>query len=208
MRLLSGRACDLPPVLRNKLFAFRYRVFVEQLGWQLGDGQSRFERDEFDRFDTLYVVGQDARAEVVACARLLPTLRPCLLERHFSDLLAAPLQSAAHVWELSRFAVGRDLPDTDGLTELLAAVLEAAAYCGCDELVGVTFSSLARRFRSQGAEVVSLGPSRILDGRRVEACAMNIHRSLNGLRVRLPVGSKATPPIAEIAGSISEKMET
>ena len=81
---VTREARDLQPDLEAALAAYRYRVFVEELGWPLPavDG---LERDGFDRPDTLYVIARLASGELCGCARLLgvvaQTLPVCRLAR-------------------------------------------------------------------------------------------------------------------------------
>src|SRR5215469_16040477 len=96
----------LPKDIDAALAHYRHRIFVEQLGWKLPSADEGFERDQYDRDDTVYVVAHDDSGSICGCARLLPTTRPYLLQELFPFLLAdgvAPPESPL-VWELSRFA--------------------------------------------------------------------------------------------------------
>src|SRR5574343_396117 len=100
---MTSRSCDLGPDLESALAAYRYRVFVEEMGWPL-QAQIGQERDQFDRPDTLYVIARHPAGELCGCARLLPTTQPYLLDEVFPALMAGqPLPHSPGVWELSRF---------------------------------------------------------------------------------------------------------
>ena len=72
MNVTSGKTGTLSSELYTKTAQYRYKVFIETLGWELQTKNGE-ELDQFDRPDTLYVVAQDDVGNVNGCARLLPT---------------------------------------------------------------------------------------------------------------------------------------
>src|ERR1700754_3462299 len=93
--------------LKRALGEYRYKIFIEQLGWQLPT-RDGIEQDQFDLDDTLYVVGIDEAGEIHGCARLLPTSNPYLLSEIFPHLVAPAMPPCSDsIWELSRFSVSR-----------------------------------------------------------------------------------------------------
>ena len=170
----------LPEDLAVALAQYRHQVFIEQLGWDLPYTDGRFERDQYDRQDTIYVVARNEAGTICGCARLLPTTRPYLLRDVFPFLLATdmPAPEAPDVWELSRFAAS---PDTLGdetaswaVRPMLASVVECAAKLGARQLIGVTFLSMERLFRRIGVHAHRAGPAQRIDGRMVVACWIDI----------------------------------
>src|SRR5476651_265297 len=99
----------LPESVGNALAQYRHQIFVEQLGWRLPLAIDGFERDQYDRDDTVYVVAHDESGSICGCARLLPTTLPYLLKDIFPFLIAerASAPQSADIWELSRFAVSQ-----------------------------------------------------------------------------------------------------
>jgi acyl homoserine lactone synthase len=49
----------LPQGVGDALAQYRHEIFVKQLGWRLPMADDEFERDQYDRDDTVYVVGRD-----------------------------------------------------------------------------------------------------------------------------------------------------
>ncbi|MGU7770743.1 acyl-homoserine-lactone synthase [Burkholderia sp. MR1-5-21] len=178
MRTFVHEEGRLPHELAADLGRYRHRVFVEQLGWALPSANECDERDQFDRDDTVYVFARNGRGEMCGCARLLPTTRPYLLKTLFADLIAEdmPLPQSAAVWELSRFAATGDVADSDvwAVRPMLAAVVEHAAQLGARQLIGVTFTSMERLFRRIGVHAHRAGPPKVVDGRMVVACWIDI----------------------------------
>lgn len=173
----------LPEDLDAALAQYRHQVFVEQLGWELPCADGRFERDQYDRQDTVYVVARDESGAICGCARLLPTTRPYLLGEVFPFLLAVdvPPPEAPDVWELSRFAASTMTSGSLGdespawaVRPMLASVVECAAKLGAKQLIGVTFLSMERLFRRIGVHAHRAGPAQRIDGRMVVACWIDI----------------------------------
>lgn len=170
----------LPHDLAADLGRYRRRVFVEQLGWALPSANECFERDEFDRDDTVYVFARNGQGEMCGCARLLPTTRPYLLQALFAELFAEdmPAPQSSAVWELSRFAATSADSGSENaewaVRPMLAAVVECAAQLGARQLIGVTFASMERLFRRIGVHAHRAGPPKMIDGRMVVACWIDI----------------------------------
>ncbi|WP_197329309.1 acyl-homoserine-lactone synthase [Ralstonia syzygii] len=143
----------LPEGVDAALAHYRHQIFVGQLGWQLPMADGMFERDQYDRDDTVYVVARDANGTICGCARLLPTTRPYPLKDVFAPLLmkGMPAPESPGVWELSRFAAR--------------------------QLIGVTFVSMVRLFRRIGVRAHHAGPVRCIGGRPVVACWIDLDAS-------------------------------
>lgn len=172
---------SLSTEIDNALARYRYRIFVEQLGWDLPVVDGCLERDQFDRSDTVYVIARDEDGSICGCARLLPTTRPYLLKELFPFLLAEPMQppEEAGVWELSRFAAnmpgdaGHDSPEW-AIRPMLTMVVRQALQLGAHRLIGVTFLSMERLFRRINVHAHRAGPARRIDNRMVVACWIDI----------------------------------
>ncbi len=170
----------LPEDVDAALAQYRHQVFVEQLGWDLPFADGRFERDQYDRHDTVYVVARDESNAICGCARLLPTTQPYLLRDIFPFLLAPdmPAPEAPDIWELSRFAASPDAAGDESASwavrPMLASVVECAARRGARQLIGVTFASMERLFRRIGVHAHRAGPPQRIDGRMVVACWIDI----------------------------------
>ena len=185
IHILVGCASELPPGLDTTLAQYRYKVFVERLGWQLPVEAAAvgYERDQFDRSDTIYVVARDIEGHICGCARLLPTTNSYLLGEVFPHLLAGgAIFAAPDIWELSRFAAVSYTQDGDENAEaatssaraLLAAAVAYAAQHGVQRLIGITYLSMERWFRRMGVHMHRAGPPVLIDGEPVVACWIEI----------------------------------
>lgn len=173
MSVVTGSASQLPPGLEVALAAYRHRVFVDALQWQLPT-EGGLERDQFDRGDTLYVVASDLKGEVCGCARLLPTTRAYLLDDVFPELMNGfAIPHASDVWELSRFST-MPVEGSPSMTReearvrfctLFAAVAEVAIAHGATRLITVTALGVERILRSVGIHAHRAGAPRLVDGK-------------------------------------------
>ncbi len=136
--------------LLEQMFRLRYRIFKEQLGWDVG-GDNGLEQDEFDRRDTAYLLVTDEAGSVTGAWRLLPTVRPYMASTVFRPLFGdmEPPRSP-HVWECSRFVVNpsQRCQSASGIdadtAALLVGVTEFAVTCNVREIISVETPAVAR----------------------------------------------------------------
>lgn len=199
MRTIIGSISEISPELEVAVAAYRHKIFIERLGWQLRVTGS-LERDQFDRNDTIYIVKQSADGKICGCARLLPTVRPYLLSMVFPHLLAgSPAPAAPDVWELSRFASVSVDPDSGAATnvpsntrELLGAAVTSAAQHGASRLITVSPLGVERLLLRMGVNAHRAGPPTHVDGKPVFACWIEIDEQTTSA---LGVSSNRHPPI-------------
>lgn len=185
MRFFAGAFDALQPELYSRHARYRYKVFVEKLGWQL-HAEGGLEFDQFDRDDTLYVLAQDEDGNVAGTARLLPTTRPYLLASVFPQLLGElPAPCSPGVWELSRFAaVDFEQKDYTALSQfssptavgLLQAVLRAAEDRGARRLITVSPLGIERLLHKAGFRAYRAAPPVIVDGQPLVSILIDANR--------------------------------
>jgi N-acyl-L-homoserine lactone synthetase len=163
MNTTYGTTSTLTQSTIQRLYAYRYAVFVQRLGWEL-PAQNGLEIDQFDRPDTLHVIAQTANGDICGCARLLPTSRPYLLSEVFPQLMnGLPLPDSDEIWELSRFSA-TDLTGTVASQSWLCRdVMTAAIACayegGAKRLVAVTSKGIERILTRLGLNWHPVGPA-------------------------------------------------
>jgi N-acyl-L-homoserine lactone synthetase len=194
MRVVAVTGEELTTWLEAAIAAYRYEIFVRRFGWRLPCREG-FERDQFDRPDTLYVAALDASNQVCGVARLLPTTRPYLLAEVFPDVMGEhALPRSATVWELSRFSV---LPADDrrlsgeALMEMRRAVLAAAAQCagahGARRLITLSPLGVERLLRQLGVDAHRAAAPRRIDGKWTFACWIEINaQTCSALDLAMP----------------------
>ncbi len=175
MQFISGTSAVLQSKLMSKMARYRFRIFVEILGWKLQcpDG---YEYDEFDHSRTVYVVAIDSQEAIVGVARLLPTTGPYLLAKIFPDLWdRGELPNSSAIWELSRFACidlassanQQDQFSSPRAVELLDAALDCAKVHGASELITVSPLGVERLLCQAGYRIQRAGTPTVIDGSKL-----------------------------------------
>ncbi|MBA4090118.1 MAG: autoinducer synthase [Sphingobium sp.] len=95
----------VPDALLADMYRDRKRVFIDLMGWDLPVLDERYEIDQFDGPDTLYLIVASPEGEHLGSIRLLPTDRPTVLGEIFGHLCEAGAPASARVWELSRLCL-------------------------------------------------------------------------------------------------------
>lgn len=178
--VIAGRIDDLPTSLRHRLGAFRHKIFVQRLHWEIPgvSSDATAEWDEFDGGDTIHLVALATDGTVCGCARLMPTTGPCLIRDVFPQLVyPEPVPSSPSIWEMSRFA-GTGLSNqldahTSGMS-LFPYSMALAASFGAIRLVGVLTRSVARLYRRYGLNLVDLGRGGSGTSFDIVACAIDL----------------------------------
>jgi len=88
-------------------YAFRHRIFVEEMGWEDLRHSSGLERDRFDGPEAVHMLLYED-GDVMGYQRFLPTTGPHLLRDVFPYMCDGPLPSNPHLYEWTRFAVAGD----------------------------------------------------------------------------------------------------
>lgn len=184
--IIAGTKTSLAHDMMTRLARFRYRVFVEMLGWDLPCRAGQ-ELDQFDRPDTMYLVARQ-QGRLVGTARLLPTHRPYLLRELFPQLMprqALPDDSA--IWELSRFTAldlaqvpvgGASRQFSSPIAvQLLHSVLQLAAEHGVQRLITVSPLGIERLLRRAGFSARRAGPPQVIGGHAIFACWIDVPRA-------------------------------
>ncbi len=198
---------------RGAIARYRHRVFIESLQWDL-PCEPGHEQDEFDADGATHLAAFDGDA-VVGYARLLPTLRPYLLQKHFSHLIGngvAP--QSPQVWELSRFAAGQSAQPGSasdakaqtriGKRVLLEAVRFVMAQAG-EQLVCCTTVAVERLAQRWGVDIERLGPpvrssAGLLVAARIH-CSRQTLEALDPALAMADRDSTACPAIATSSGA-------
>jgi acyl homoserine lactone synthase len=184
MYVVSGTQEELPHGLYTKVGHYRHKVFVERLGWQLQTFDNA-EQDQFDRFDTAYVISRDQQGNISGCARLLPTTQPYLLGEVFPQLLnGIPPPNSPDVWELSRFAsVDFNAKTSGALAQFSSPITimlleEAIAYAaaqGAKRVITVSPVGVERLLKRTGFHAHRAGPPMVVDGHPIFACWIEVN---------------------------------
>jgi acyl homoserine lactone synthase len=154
------------PVLMEKMFKLRKRVFADQLGWDVpvnGD----YERDEYDALKPVYLVWcGPGRTTLYGMMRLMPTTGPTLLYDVFRSTFPDTASLVAPgIWEGTRMcideqAIAADHPEIDpgrAFSLMFLALCECAMEHGIHTMISNYEPQMKRIYRRAGVDVNELG---------------------------------------------------
>ena len=171
------------PALQG-MFEARKRVFVDLLKWDVPVLEDRYEVDQFDDEHATYLIVPDEDGGHAGSARLLPTVRPHILDTLFPDLCAAPPPHGLSVLEITRFCLGRDQGAQARLETrnlLVSALVRYALENGVRTYTGVAEMGWLQQILAFGWRCRPLGLPRIVDGRMLGALRIDISDETPGL---------------------------
>lgn len=144
------------------MFADRKAQFVDFFDWDVPVVDGRFEIDQFDTADAVYIVAIDDSGRHEASLRMLPSWRPHLLGEIFPHLCIAGVPVGATTWESTRLC----LPSRHGAARrrelrnaLISAMAEFALARGIEHITGVIPDGFRREVLAMGWRAEPLGPA-------------------------------------------------
>jgi len=192
-------AADLEEMHRQ-----RKAVFVDRAGWKL-EVLGESEVDCYDRHETMYLLAKgQPDGQVLASARLLPTVGPHLMGDLFAGACRDAPPRGPAVWEISRFCI---TPELNGrgvrlglLWEIICGAMEAALLYGIEQVIFAANRALLPLALNCGWEARTLGPG-LPDGADeiTAAAAMISPAGLRAVRRRHGVPVPVTRLLASIA---------
>ncbi|AYD00643.1 acyl-homoserine-lactone synthase [Neorhizobium sp. NCHU2750] len=193
--IILGHQVERFATVMEKVWRFRHRCFVEELGWEglrTIDGR---ERDAFDTADTIHLVLREGH-HLIGYSRLLPTTKPHLLSDPLAFLVPNgryPKTSSAFEW--GRCAALRNMRSKDGILAsdlLMTGVLEYAVSFGIEAFVIEATPLIIRMLQRRGYVLDFLGPPSLHEGHWVLAVVaypspelLQQHRKRHGVRLSL-----------------------
>ena len=161
----------------RSMFEARKLVFVDLLKWDVPVLDGRFELDQFDDGYAVYLIVRGKEGEHLGSARLLPTVRPHLLDTLFPELCAGSPPRGPDVLEISRFCLDRRLPAARRLSIrncLVSALVDYALLRGVATYTGVAELGWLQQILAFGWRCRPLGLPRQIDGKMLGALRIDI----------------------------------
>lgn len=171
----------------RSMFEARKRVFVDLLKWDVPVLDGRFELDQFDDEHAIYLVLHGEAGEHLASARLLPTIRPHLLDTLFPDLCASDPPRGPAVLEITRFCLDRRVPGRRRLAvrnRLVSALADYALANGVATYSGIAEMRWLQQILAFGWRCRPLGLPRTRDGKMLGALRIDISAETPALLAR------------------------
>lgn len=177
LRIIGREARNREHKALRAMFEARKRVFIDLLKWDLPALAGRYEVDQFDDGNAVYLIVTDEEAGHLASARLLPTTRPALLDGLYPELVDGPVPRGSEIFEITRFClspgIGARLRRTARDT-LLVGLAQYALDHGIRSYTGVAEVSWFEQIRRFGWACNSLGAPRGEGGRLLTALRIEI----------------------------------
>jgi acyl-homoserine lactone synthase len=170
----SSAASD---AVMRAMFEARKRVFIDLLGWDLPVLAERYEIDQFDDPNARYLVLADTNNRHLASARLLPTVRPHILDTLFRDLCEDAPPSGPDTYEITRLCLDRSLRAAERRHWRDALVTGLVAYALEHEIrtyTGVAEIHWLKQILAFGWRAEPLGPPRTVGGMPLGALRISV----------------------------------
>lgn len=163
--------------LLEAMFADRKRLFVDLFKWDLPVVEGRFEIDQFDTADTVYIICADADGAHEASIRLRPTTCAHMLGELFAHLCPGGVPIGPAIWESTRLC----LPQRHGAARrrelrnrLISAMVDFALARGITCITGILPDAFRKEVLAMGWAAEPLGPAVRVDSGLVGAFAARI----------------------------------
>lgn len=159
------------------MFEARKRVFIDLLGWDLPVLAGKYEVDQFDNPHARYLILADSGDHHLASARLLPTLRPHILDQLFGELCDQTPPRGPAVYEITRFCLDRSLRAAERRRWRNALVAGLAHYALAHRITtytGVAEMHWLDQILAFGWDAKPLGKPRTIGGLTLGALRIDI----------------------------------
>lgn len=185
LRYIYGRDLAFTPQLRDSMHRDRADQFKRRLGWAVSVDENGFERDEYDRDDTLYVIWVMPDGSHGGSMRFLPLDGPTMVNDHFAGLMDGKPLRDPQIWECTRFCL-RDKVPSHVAAALMLAGGELMRCFNLTHLLGVFDARMIRIYRMIGASPKVLGSSG--EGRDQISVGLWEYRHADRVKVLLRAG--------------------
>jgi acyl-homoserine lactone synthase len=177
IHFIDNHPADHRRDLVASMFHDRKCLFVDFFGWDVPVVDGRFEIDQFDTPEALYIIIAEETGAHAASLRLLPTERPHMLGTIFSDLCPLGVVADARTWESTRLCLPRRhgaARRRDLRNQLISAMVDLALERGIDRYTGVLPESFRKDVLAMGWKAEPLGPVVRMTGGPVGAFLVHI----------------------------------
>ncbi|WP_313335486.1 acyl-homoserine-lactone synthase [Sphingobium yanoikuyae] len=159
------------------MFAARKSVFVDLLKWDVPVLAGRYEVDQFDNPNALYLILADRDGAHLASARLLPTMHPHILDSFYTCLCEQTPPQGPDIFEITRFCLDRRLRASErrqARDSLICALVDHALAQDMRDYVAIAELNWLSQILAFGWECRPLGLPQLIDGRMLGAISIHI----------------------------------
>jgi N-acyl-L-homoserine lactone synthetase len=156
----------------DSMFEDRKRVFVDIMKWDIPVTAGKFEIDQFDDDEAIYLVISDSAGGHMGSLRLLSTDHPHMLGSLFPYLCENGVPSDSNTMEITRLCLSPRLPALERLrirNRLISVMVDYARTRGIKTFTGVVTAHFLSKIMTMGWRCDSLGPLRAANGTMIGA---------------------------------------
>jgi len=182
----------------RQLFAARKSVFVDLLKWDVPVLDGRYEVDQFDDLNATYLILAESDESHLGSARLLPTMRPHILDSLYPDLCENAPPRAPDIFEITRFCLDRRLRASERRAvrdTLVTALVDYALDHGITGYSAIAEMGWFQQILAFGWRCRPLGLPQVVDGAMLAALRIDIAPDTPGLLAA--AGIQAAPAIRD-----------
>jgi N-acyl-L-homoserine lactone synthetase len=180
------------------MFAARKSVFVDLLKWDVPVLDGRYEVDQFDDLNATYLILAESDESHLGSARLLPTMRPHILDSLYPDLCENAPPRAPDIFEITRFCLDRRLRASERRAvrdTLVTALVDYALDHGITGYSAIAEMGWFQQILAFGWRCRPLGLPQVVDGAMLAALRIDIAPDTPGLLAA--AGIQAAPAIRD-----------
>ncbi|MGY4398810.1 N-acyl-L-homoserine lactone synthetase [Sphingomonas sp. UYAg733] len=177
LRIIRSAAAPTSNKALRAMFAARKSVFVDLLKWDVPVLDGRYEIDQFDTEHATYLILSDRFGEHLGSARLLPTLRPHILDTLYAQLCEGSPPRGNHIAEITRFCLDRRLNARERRQvrdTLVAALVDHALAHGFTHYTAIAEMGWFQQILAFGWRCLPLGLPQLVDGSVLAALRIDI----------------------------------
>jgi N-acyl-L-homoserine lactone synthetase len=192
----------------NLMFAARKSVFVDLLRWNVPVRDGRHEIDQFDDAHARYIILLNDEGRHLGSARLLPTLRPHILDTLFPMLCKDSPPRGADTFEITRFCLDRMLRATERRVvrdQLVTAIVDHAAAHGVNSYTGVAEMAWFQQILSFGWQCHPLGMPVMHQGSMLCGLQIDVEPDTPALLARNGIWSPAIETVPAMGRAVGAR---
>lgn len=204
--MLHTIACanvQAPGAVLRSMFAARKSIFVDLLKWDVPVIDGTYEIDQFDDAHATYLVLAEPDGRHLASARLLPTMRPHILESYYPDLCMEGPPRGGGIHEITRFCLDRSLNARERRQvrdTLVCALVDHALEHGIAAYSAIAEMGWFQQILGFGWRCTPLGLPKLSEGTTLAALRIDIEPDtparLAAAGIRPASGMRATARVA------------
>lgn len=179
LHILGFGSPHTPDGVLRGMFAARKSVFVDLLKWDVPVIDGRFEVDQFDDEHATYLVLTDRTGAHLGSTRLLPTMRPHILDSFYADLCDEAPPRGPDVAEITRFCLDRRLRAAERRQvrdTLVTALVDHALATGITGYSAIAELGWFQQILAFGWRCMPLGLPRTIEGQTLAALGIEIEQ--------------------------------